>query len=145
MSFLLDIYVQVDKCQATLISHTQPHPAIPYDRIPSQKSRATPLVADCSIDLDDVLDQTVFAYNTSVHESTCLSPYEMIFGRKARMPIEVELVVPLHNPSTQSQYSPLIRKAFQKANEIARNKLEVVRCRQAERYDGKNNLEALSS
>ena len=61
------------------------------------------------------------------------------------MPIEVELVVPLHNPSTQSQYSPLIRKAFQKANEIARNKLEVVRCRQAERYDGKNNLEALSS
>ena len=30
MSFLLDIYVQGDKCHGTLSSHTQPHPMIEY-------------------------------------------------------------------------------------------------------------------
>ena len=49
------------------------------------------------------------------------------------MPIEVELGVPLHNPSGKSEYSQLVRKAVQKANEIARNELEVVKCKEAER------------
>ena len=84
-------------------------------------------VSDHSNDWDEVLDQAVFAYNTSTHESTGLSPYEMVFGREARMPVEVELGVPLHNPSSQSEYSQLIRKAIQKANNIARSKLGVVR------------------
>eukprot|EP00794_Sanderia_malayensis_P002386 gene2386-biopygen1273 len=54
---------------------------------------------------DEWIDQAVFAYNTGVHESTGISPYEMVFGRPARMPIEVELGVPLRNPSSQSDYS----------------------------------------
>ena len=95
-------------------------------------------VNDHSNNWDDVLDQAVFAYNTSIHESTGLSPYEMVFGREARMPIEVEVGVPLHNPSSQSEYSQLIRKASQKANDIARNKLGIVRDKQAKRYDSKN-------
>ena len=95
-------------------------------------------VSDHSNDWDEVLDQAVFAYNTSTHESTGLSPYEMVFGREARMPVEVELGVPLHNPSSQSEYSQLIRKAIQKANDIARSKLGVVRDKQAKRYDNKN-------
>ena len=40
-------------------------------------------------DVDEWLEQAVFAYNTSVHISTGLSPYELIFGRPAQMPIEV--------------------------------------------------------
>ena len=76
-------------------------------------------VNDHSNNWDDVLNQAVFAYNTSIHESTGLSPYEMGFGREARMPIKVELGVPLHNPSSLSEYSQLIRKAIQKANDIA--------------------------
>ena len=47
----------------------------------------------------------MFAYNTSVHDSTGISPYEMVFGRPARMPIEVELGVPLQNPCSQSDYA----------------------------------------
>jgi len=34
---------------------------------------------------DEMLDQAVFAYNTSVHESTKVSPYEMVFERTACM------------------------------------------------------------
>ena len=42
-------------------------------------------------DWDQWVDQAVFAYNTSAHESTGLSPYELVFGHPPRMPIEVEL------------------------------------------------------
>ena len=73
-----------------------------------------------------------------MQESTGLSPYEMIFGREARVSIEVELDVPLHNPSSQSEHSQVVRKAIQQAKEIARNKLEAVGCKQAERYGGKS-------
>ena len=62
-------------------------------------------VSEHSADWDEWLDQAVFAYNTSVHKSTGLSPYELIFGRPAQMPIEVELGVPLRNPNSQSDYS----------------------------------------
>ena len=58
----------------------------------------TNFVSEHSLDWDRWLDQAVFAYNTSVHELTGLSPYEMVVGRPARMAIEIELGVPLQNP-----------------------------------------------
>ena len=85
-----------------------------------------------------MLDQAVFAYNTSVHESTKVSPYEMVFGRPVRMPVEV---VPIRNPSSQSDYSRSVRKAIQHVNEIARRHLETARKQQSRQYDSKNNRE----
>ena len=40
---------------------------------------------------DEFLDTSVFAYNTSKHESTLHSPFELMFGRKAILPIEADL------------------------------------------------------
>ena len=88
-------------------------------------------------DWDQWLDQAVFAYNTSVHESTGMSPYQLVFGRPARMPIEVELSVPLRNPSSQSDYSHSLRKAIQHANHLAQRNLELARARQSSNYDNK--------
>ena len=81
------------------------------------------------------LDQAVFAYNTSIHESMGLSPYELVFGRPPRMPIEVELGVPFSNPLNQSEYSQYLRKAIQTANALARQQLEKVRKQQCTSYD----------
>ena len=39
---------------------------------------------------DDFLDTCVYAYNTSVHESTSSTPFEVMFGHKAVLPIDVE-------------------------------------------------------
>ena len=36
------------------------------------------------------LDTCVFAYNTARHESTHYSPFELMFGRKAVLPIELD-------------------------------------------------------
>ena len=37
------------------------------------------------------LDTCVFAYNTSRHESTRFTPFELMFGRRATLPIDLEL------------------------------------------------------
>ena len=70
-------------------------------------------------DWDQWLDQAIFAYNTGVHESTGFSPDELVFGRPARMPIAVELGVPLQKPSSQSDYSSSLRQAIRHANQVA--------------------------
>ena len=39
---------------------------------------------------DDFLDTCVFAYNTAKHESTLCSPFELMFGRKAVLPVDID-------------------------------------------------------
>ena len=40
---------------------------------------------------DEFLDTCTFAYNTSVQELTHYSPFELMFGRKATMPIDLDM------------------------------------------------------
>ena len=39
---------------------------------------------------DEYLDTSVFAYNTAKQESTLYSPFELMFGRKAYLPVDIE-------------------------------------------------------
>ena len=78
------------------------------------------LTAFCSQhreDWDLWLDSVVYAYNTSRHESLGVSPYEVVFGRLPRIPLELELGLPLVNPMTQSEYVSDTRKALQDIRE----------------------------
>ena len=88
-------------------------------------------MSEHSVDWDQWIDQAVFAYNTSVHESTGISPYEMLAGCPARMPIEVELCVLLRNPSSQSDYTQSLRKALSYSNQRAQRYLAFARPKQA--------------
>jgi hypothetical protein len=40
-------------------------------------------------DWDELLDPLCFAYNTSVHATTGFTPFELTFGRKPRLPIDL--------------------------------------------------------
>ena len=39
---------------------------------------------------ENYLDTCIYAYNTAVHESSRFTPYELMFGRKAILPIDLE-------------------------------------------------------
>jgi hypothetical protein len=59
------------------------------------------LVAFCTKhgnDWDLWLNAVVFAYNTSRQESLQTSPFEVVFGRIPRLPLELELRLPLKDP-----------------------------------------------
>ena len=43
---------------------------------------------------DTYLDTCTFAYNTSRHESSLYTPFEIMFGRKARLPIDIDVEAP---------------------------------------------------
>lgn len=47
-------------------------------------------------DWDNYLDTCIFAYNTSRHESTLYTPFEVMFGRKPILPVEFDV----DNPNT---------------------------------------------
>ena len=39
---------------------------------------------------DDFLDTCVYSYNTAKHESTNYTPFELMFGRKAILPLDLD-------------------------------------------------------
>ena len=41
-----------------------------------------------------VLSEVIFAYNTSVHSTTGVTPYFLMFGVEARIPSEILVVLP---------------------------------------------------
>ena len=89
-------------------------------------------------DWDLWIDFVVFAYSTSCHESTGYSPYELIFGRTPRMPIELECGIPLTNPSKHSEYTRSFRSKIRTIREIAKVKIEKARKRQNRQNDERN-------
>ena len=46
---------------------------------------------------DEYIDTCIFAYNTSRQESTLYTPFEIMFGRKALLPVELEKETPIIN------------------------------------------------
>ena len=71
-------------------------------------------------DWDLWLDSVTFAYNTSKHDVLGVSPYEVVFGRAPRLPLELELGMPLSNPSTRNEYIHTLRSVFRDVRQIAK-------------------------
>ena len=78
-------------------------------------------------DWDLWLNAVVFAYITGRQESLQTSPFEIAFGRIPRLPLELELGLPLKDPSTQSEYTQSLRKIFKEVREVARQNLKKAR------------------
>ena len=49
------------------------------------------MIEDKRDEWDSCIDCSIYAYNTAVHESTLYTPFELMFGRKAILPIDIEM------------------------------------------------------
>ena len=83
------------------------------------------------------VDQAVFAYNTSRHEATGFSPYELIFGRVAHMPIEIDLGVPLRDSQKSVRLRAIrsVRQSIRNSQSIAQQVHFKAKARQWQIYD----------
>ena len=88
---------------------------------------------------EDHLCQLCMAYNTSRQPTTGYTPFYLMFGRQARMPIDIMFGTPSPPASPATEYATLLRErlesAFQKVRQNMKYKLE----RQKEVYDHKTH------
>ena len=61
---------------------------------------------------DQFLDPCVYAYNTAVHESTKFTPFQLMFGRKAVLPIDIDIDDDV-DPQDSGQESDDMNEAIQ--------------------------------
>lgn len=48
-------------------------------------------IRDKQDEWDNCIDSCVYAYNTAVHESSLYTPFELMFGRRAVLPVDIEM------------------------------------------------------
>ncbi len=94
-------------------------------------------------DWDLWLDSVTFAYNTSRHDVLSVSPYEVVFGGAPRLPLELELGMPLSNPATCNEYIHSLRSVFRDVRKIAKQQLNKVSKKRARHKQGDKHLAAI--
>ena len=92
-------------------------------------------------DWDESIDYVTFGYDTGRQEFTGISPFYLLYSRKALLPIDVALgnnpnPVPLdHTTESVQQFV----NRLSNIREIVKRRLLVVQDRQKKRFDGKKH------
>ena len=85
---------------------------------------------------DSYIPLMMFAYRTSVQESTGCTPYQLVFGREVRLPIDVMFGLPPHYPPTEiNKYAMGLRMRLDKAYRQVREYMGLQQRRQKVHYD----------
>ena len=93
---------------------------------------------DRECDWDLQLPLLMMAYRTSVQESTGATPFSLMFGREARLPIDVMFGLPPGEESVSpSHYALLLRRRMEAAYHHVRSQLSLQQRRQKTLYDRK--------
>ena len=72
-------------------------------------------VSDRPFEWEQHLRRLCFAYNTSIHPTTGFSPFALMFGRQARMPIDIVLGTASPPPCTVPQYTANLHASLEAA------------------------------
>lgn len=92
-----------------------------------------------SVDWDNLLPFVVFAYNTSVQESSKLSPFQLIYGRLPQYPIDLE-VITTTDPTVNGPFdAEIVQQRMCIARRIASENIEAAQKRSKKYYDMKTN------
>ena len=89
-------------------------------------------------DRDEVEDFVVFAYNTSRQETTGLTPFYLVYGREAMLPIDVSLG---SNPNSVAKSENCAHNIRDLSNRLSvtreqvKRRLFVVQAKRKKRYD----------
>ena len=85
----------------------------------------------------DFVKPIVHAYNCTKHDTTGFTPYELMFGRQPRLPIDLAFKIPVNNSNkkSHSQYVQTLKTNLQESYDLARKNAAKVAERNKTRYD----------
>ena len=97
-----------------------------------------PMVNEHQNDWDEYLEATNFAYNTAVHATTKCTPYELVFGMKPKVPLDLLAESPklelFFNPESYAEtIQEELRRAYKRVSEARDLKMDKAKLR----YDRK--------
>ena len=83
---------------------------------------------------EDHVQKVCMAYNTSVQLNTSFTPYFLMFGREARLPIDLTFSQPAQSTST-IEYAAQLHTSLNEAYQMVRERVRMKQNRQKEVYD----------
>ena len=109
--------------------------------IKSLTRQVTVLAAEEPKDWPDFLPHVLHAYRAAISSVTGFSPYEIMFGRKMRVPLDMAHGVPpgmeLQDPQS---YPAVLRERLDKIHKIVRENVQLAASRMKIRYDKLSTL-----
>ena len=88
-------------------------------------------------DWEEYVSKACMAYNTSVHATTGFTPFYLMFGRQARIPVDLMYGSAEPESMSHGQYATKLQESLTKAYSLARESLEGKQKRQTELYNKK--------
>lgn len=141
--FESDIIKELCKLTGMTKSHTTPYHAM-GNAIPERFNRTLldmlgTLEPEKKPDWKKYLPSLTYAYNCTKHESTKISPHELMFGRKPRLPIDSLFDTPVNEVSSQTtrDYIEQLKKRMKETQEVVHKVMEKARLKMKEEYDKK--------
>ncbi len=86
---------------------------------------------------DEILSLVTYSYNTGIRSSTGFCPFEILFGHKPRLPIDLLLVPPSAELSSAPELEQKLANRIRKIQTIAGKVNKTSQAKMKERYDAK--------
>ena len=90
-------------------------------------------------DWDKFVDSVVFAYNSTVHDTTGITPYRMVFGEEIKLPVDIATekvdIGQSSVPKTQAEYVRELERSLNEMYDIVRDVTGKLSFRQKRYYD----------